>query len=254
MATAAVSSRGARGSRIGQARAYWHSAPLKKFFTNRTHRKFCPSCGKPGALLLEECNACGTALGDEHIRPIGRDPLLEAVVGSSMKAGGFQELHRSFETLVVQHQFPTGRVHVLATPKGTIYDLRQLRRKHLPLLQALRAQGMVCLRSQLGLPEDGPEPAAMVGFSYPSDFNQLHLHLVVPPFGSMALFARHVFYSYGEVEAELERRNIVRPHAVSLGNTGEEDRPLQHAEAMDQAARAATAAGAGDDVVIARRR
>ncbi|CAE8674607.1 unnamed protein product, partial [Polarella glacialis] len=63
-------------------RGHLHSSGLQKFFVNKTHKKFCPGCGKPSALLLENCSFCKEALSDAHIRPIGRDPLLEAVLGS----------------------------------------------------------------------------------------------------------------------------------------------------------------------------
>eukprot|EP00405_Crypthecodinium_cohnii_P059016 CAMPEP_0206625180 /NCGR_PEP_ID=MMETSP0325_2-20121206/64601_1 /ASSEMBLY_ACC=CAM_ASM_000347 /TAXON_ID=2866 /ORGANISM="Crypthecodinium cohnii, Strain Seligo" /LENGTH=318 /DNA_ID=CAMNT_0054149353 /DNA_START=116 /DNA_END=1069 /DNA_ORIENTATION=+ len=199
----------------GQARWYWHSAELQKFFNNKTHKKHCKHCGKPSALLLEVCSSCGTSLGDVDIKPTGRDPLVESIVAPRGSAD-FKELHRSFEGLVVKHKYPSGRIHLLAIPKTNLYDLRQLRRRHIPLLRLLRSLGMDCLKRELDLPESAPEPAAVVGFSYPADFNQLHMHVVVPPFTSLALFTHQVFYSYAEVENELEKRGMVRPHAIEI--------------------------------------
>jgi len=224
-----------------QARGYWHSVSLQKFFVNRAHKKVCPCCGKPSALLLEHCSFCNEALGDEHIRPTGRDPLVEAVLGPSTGGSeGFVECHRSFEVLVLQHRFPVGRQHLLALPKNTCYDLRQLRRRQLPLLRKLRTKGLACLRERLGWPEVGPEPPALCGFSYPADYNHLHMHLVAPPFTSTGLFNRFFFHAWEEVEAELERYGQVRVRPT-VDPEGEE-LLAQRVEALDSAARARASA------------
>merc|ERR1712007_107542 len=178
---------------------------------------------------------------DDHIRPGGRDRMVDAMLGGDVPDvgpvgnDGFRELHRSFEVLVLQHAYPVGRQHVLAIPKSTCYDLRQLRRKHLPLLRELRARGIDCLRRELGLPERAPEPAVLCGFSYPADYNQLHLHLVVPPFRSMALFDRRVFYLFEEVEGDIERRGAVKPHPIP--DPDSEDAYLAKLAKIDQVGR-----------------
>eukprot|EP00405_Crypthecodinium_cohnii_P045550 CAMPEP_0206575124 /NCGR_PEP_ID=MMETSP0325_2-20121206/29873_1 /ASSEMBLY_ACC=CAM_ASM_000347 /TAXON_ID=2866 /ORGANISM="Crypthecodinium cohnii, Strain Seligo" /LENGTH=315 /DNA_ID=CAMNT_0054079897 /DNA_START=66 /DNA_END=1011 /DNA_ORIENTATION=+ len=84
------------------------------------------------------------------------------------------------------------------------------------IVEAAPLPGDGLLKRELDLPESAPEPAAVVGFSYPADFNQLHMHVVVPPFTSLALFTHQVFYSYAEVENELEKRGMVRPHAIEI--------------------------------------
>ena len=60
-----------------------------------------------------------------------------------------------------------------------------------------RFQGLECL---------GAPDSVACGFSYPADYNQLHLHLVLPPFSSLELFDRHVFYPLKEVQLELRKR------------------------------------------------
>ena len=114
-------------------RWHMHSALLQKFFTNKMHKKYC-DCGKPSALLLEKCSYCGAHLKDHHIAPMRRDPLLQAVL---QETSGFQELYRSFELLVLKHRFPVGEQHLLVLPKGTFYDLKQLRKRDTPLLQKM---------------------------------------------------------------------------------------------------------------------
>jgi len=180
-----------------------HSASLQKFFTNKTHKKYC-SCGKPSALLLEHCSYCGEALGDQHIAPIKRDPLLAAVLGES---SDFQELYRSFQLLVLKNSYPVGEKHVLVLPKSTFYDIRQLRKRDVTLLEKMYQKGLESLQVEANTP-------VACGFSYPSDYNHLHLHLVVPPFTSLKLFQRHVFYPLPEVQVQLQRKGLVRPHPV----------------------------------------
>ncbi|CAK9066209.1 Pentatricopeptide repeat-containing protein At2g31400 [Durusdinium trenchii] len=182
-----------------------HSASLQKFFTNKTHKKYC-KCGKPSALLLEKCSYCGEALGDHHIAPLKRDPLLTAVLGTGTKTSDdFEELYRSFQFLVLKHRYPVGEKHLLVLPKGTFYDVRQLRKRDMPMLEKMYQKGLEYL--------DAPGRPVACGFSYPADYNHLHLHLVLPPFRSVALFERHVFYPLPEVQVQLQR-GLVKPHPV----------------------------------------
>ncbi|CAE7370768.1 unnamed protein product, partial [Symbiodinium sp. KB8] len=116
-------------------RGHLHSASLQKFFTNKTHKKYCENCGKPSALLLERCSYCGEALSDSQIAAMARDPLLEAVLDAG--SSDFDELYRSFELLVLKHRYPVGREHLLVMPKDTCYDLRQLRRRQVPFLKKM---------------------------------------------------------------------------------------------------------------------
>ncbi|CAJ1380623.1 unnamed protein product [Effrenium voratum] len=215
-----------------QVRWHLHSAGLQKFFANKTHKKYC-GCGKPSALLLDRCSFCGEQLGDEHIAPLKRDPLHQALLAS----GDFQELHRSFHLLVLEHRFPVGKRHLLVLPKGTFYDLRQLRKRDAPLLEKMYQKALgetgvcevprslvkatqCCWLPSWSLPEGleclqqaEPSPVAC-GFSYPADYNHLYLHLVEPPFKRLELFQRHVFYPLPEVQMELRRKGIVRPHPI----------------------------------------
>ncbi|CAE7811324.1 unnamed protein product [Symbiodinium sp. CCMP2456] len=202
-----------------QVRGHLHSASLQKFFTNKTHKKYCENCGKPSALLLERCSYCGEALSDSQIAAMARDPLLEAVLDAG--SSDFDELHRSFELLVLKHRYPVGREHLLVMPKDTCYDLRQLRRRQVPFLKKMYQKAMECLRTLCMLPEGAPDPPVACGFSYPADYNHLHLHVVAAPFTRLELFARPVFYPLAEVEVQLQKKGIVRPHPA-LDLAGEE--------------------------------
>ena len=152
---------------IQHVRWHMHSAKLQKFFTNKTHKKYC-SCGKPSALLLEQCSYCGASLNDQHIAPMKRDPLLAAVLGENTE---FQEMHRSFQLLVLKNRYPVGDQHLLVLPKSTFYDIRQLRKRDAALLEKMYQKGLECLKVEPGTP-------VACGFSYPSDYNHLHLHMV----------------------------------------------------------------------------
>lgn len=188
---------------IQHVRWHMHSAKLQKFFTNKTHKKYC-SCGKPSALLLEQCSYCGASLNDQHIAPMKRDPLLAAVLGENTE---FQEMHRSFQLLVLKNRYPVGDQHLLVLPKSTFYDIRQLRKRDAALLEKMYQKGLECLKVEPGTP-------VACGFSYPSDYNHLHLHMVTPPFSSVELFQRHVFYPLPELQLQLQRKGLVRPHPV----------------------------------------
>lgn len=185
---------------------------LQRFFTNRSHKKVCPQCGKSNILLLEACNFCGAALADEDIKATGRDPLVEAVLGSALP--GFTQLSVSFDVLVLRHKFGVGSQHLLAVPKTTCYDLRNLRRRNLPLLQKLRVEGVRQLREEMRLPPKSADPDIVFGFCYPSEYNQLHMHIVVPPFSNISLFDRSVFYLLEEVEEMIQAHGSVKPHSV----------------------------------------
>lgn len=207
-------------------RWHMHSARLQKFFTNKTHKKYCPNCEKPSALLLEVCSYCGEQLGDEHIAPMKRDPLQVALLGSQ---DSFEELHRSFHLLLLKNCYPVGQQHLLVLPKTSgFYDIRQLRKKHLKLLETMYQKGLEHLKIEPGTP-------VACGFSYPSDYNHLHLHMVTPPFTSTELFQRHVFYPLPEVQLQLQRKGCVRPHPVLDLDAEEVQR--QWIENMDAARR-----------------
>lgn len=66
-------------------------------------------------------------------------------------------------------------------------------------MNTILLEGLECL---------GADGAVACGFSYPADYNQLHLHLVLPPFSSLELFDRHVFYPLPEVQLELRKRGL----------------------------------------------
>lgn len=162
---------------------YHHSAQLHRFFTNRFHKKICPTCARPNILPAIACSYCQQQLTDTHIRTIGRDALRELVLarhvnhdqsqdlrartvllkkrdgqGASFSfedllrglpqplaaesrcvahARRFVELFRSFSFVVATYPFPASLLHLIAIPKASMYDIRQLRRSHIPLLKSM---------------------------------------------------------------------------------------------------------------------
>ena len=58
----------------------------------------------------------------------------------SVWGGGYTELFRSFEFVVSTTPFPSGFIHLIAVPRASVYDIKQLRRSHVPLLQAMKTK------------------------------------------------------------------------------------------------------------------
>lgn len=58
------------------------------------------------------------------------------------------EIHRCFDFLVIAHPYPISALHLSAIPKGTMYDIKQLRRAHIPLLKQMQ-QRVVQLAPEL---------------------------------------------------------------------------------------------------------
>ncbi|KAF4692657.1 hypothetical protein FOZ60_012956 [Perkinsus olseni] len=158
------------------------AAEASRYFGHRTHKKICPSCGLPNLLPVSRCVACGEAVGDGNIRPVGQhDPLLEAVMVakptpklpsregpglSSPQATEAQSTasrrftgakpsrvwHADFDTLVMDCPWPssTSGHHVLGIIKSSrSYDIRCLNRSHLQQLDNLHAQCVEALRQSL---------------------------------------------------------------------------------------------------------
>eukprot|EP00070_Physeter_catodon_P036330 XP_028343224.1 uncharacterized protein LOC114485632 [Physeter catodon] len=50
------------------------------------------------------------------------------------------EYYRSFDFLIMRYPFPVAAVHLSAVVKGTVYDVKQLRPSHVPLLQQMQRQ------------------------------------------------------------------------------------------------------------------
>lgn len=162
---------------------YHHSANLQRYFTNRYHKKVCPSCSRPNILPSIACSYCHHKLTDADIRSVGRDSLRDLVLlrytnhdqskelqsrvellgrrgaqdaSSSLEdllcglprrlavhghtAGQSRwcvELFRSFDFVVATYPFPASIVHLASIPKTSMYDVRQLRRSHIPLLKSM---------------------------------------------------------------------------------------------------------------------
>ncbi|OEH79804.1 hypothetical protein cyc_01407 [Cyclospora cayetanensis] len=95
------------------------------------------------------------ALGDLP-RPLGVTASFE-----ECPSQGFTELFRSFHFVILTYPFPSSFIHLIAAPKASIYDIRQLRRAHLPLLLSMREKVAALARSLLDiavLPASGSLP------------------------------------------------------------------------------------------------
>lgn len=158
-----------------------HSSETHRFYTNRYHKKECRRCGRPNIVPVTRCGYCDLPLTDSDVRLVGRDLLRDLVsartpghsqahgaserkasldqptashetlcgqgslpsITSQFKPGAVEELYRCYDFVVIRHPFPVAGVHLSAIPKGTVYDIKQLRRAHIPLLQRMQQQTAV---------------------------------------------------------------------------------------------------------------
>eukprot|EP00922_Rhytidocystis_sp_ex-Travisia-forbesii_P062206 GHVS01092087.1.p1 GENE.GHVS01092087.1~~GHVS01092087.1.p1 ORF type:complete len:536 (+),score=141.73 GHVS01092087.1:111-1718(+) len=149
-----------------------HFASHSRFFTNRFHKKICPNCAKPNILPRDVCTFCQQTLPDSSVRPVDRDPFIDAVLAqptnkyqeqikklahsspSSSSSNSsrappsspsppvlsfsqFDEVHRSFRFLAFHNPYPVAAVHLCVLPKSTLYDIKQLRPSHVKMLKAM---------------------------------------------------------------------------------------------------------------------
>ncbi|KAL8275981.1 hypothetical protein Esti_000097 [Eimeria stiedai] len=49
-----------------------------------------------------------------------------------------EELFRSFDFIVVKYPYPASPIHLASIPKTSMYDVKQLRRSHIPLLESMK--------------------------------------------------------------------------------------------------------------------
>lgn len=191
------------------------------------HRKHTPTFNPPLALLEGLPRVCREVKGNQ-----------ESGV----------EFVRCFDYIVVGYPFPVSFLHLVAVPKGSFYDIRQLRRVHTTLLKSmadkLKQLSGILLRalvvrrhqdtadiSRLTLEEfnssEGTKSklateelelikrSLILGFNYPSEYGQLCMHAVVPPIRNPGLFESPFFYPLKKVIRDLEHRGSVQPHPHS---------------------------------------
>ncbi|EPT27959.1 hypothetical protein TGPRC2_289640 [Toxoplasma gondii TgCatPRC2] len=81
-------------------------------------------------------------LGDYGASVIVSRQLATTGEGGAKAASGSRnvpaEIHRCFDFLVATHPYPISALHLSAIPKGTMYDIKQLRRAHIPLLKRMQ--------------------------------------------------------------------------------------------------------------------
>lgn len=109
--------------------------------------------------------------------------------------------------------------------EGTMYDLRRLRRRQLPLLDKMRRAGLQCLRSEVQQDGslsrgDGVDEPVVLGFSYPAEYAQVHLHLVLPPMRNDLIFDPRTFYSFDRVMRDLRVHGMVQKNVVLVQTDG----------------------------------
>ena len=211
---------------------------------------------KANLLLLENCSFCNHELSDKDIQSVLSDPLVNAVLSSgSTKYDGKPVLFENRDCLVVQNRFPVtitaeGGRHLLVIAKGSgLGHLKKLRKHHGGLLKELLRCGVLELKKGLKEKDNSPKkenqeetqkkPSEeegnhqknkdekksqgykklkfLAGFSYPSEYRQLCLHLIVPPIRNFLLFRKTTWYSYRDVQNTLyEEGGFWKRRPVSL--------------------------------------
>eukprot|EP00392_Amoebophrya_sp_AT5.2_P014615 g14776.t1 len=179
------------------------------FYTQRNHQKFCPKCTKPNLLTLDRCSFCNTALHEEAagarsscstttIRPAQPCDLIEATLTDRYR--GRPVLEKTWDMLTLECRFPAARAHLLIVPKTRLEDLLKCERRHLPLLRQLFEKGVQKLKEIYNV-----ENKFVAGFSYPSEYQQLCLHVIAPPIRNFLLFRSSNWYFYRDAYEEIAR-------------------------------------------------
>ncbi|CAD7965342.1 unnamed protein product [Amoebophrya sp. A25] len=190
-------------------RSYVSSA-RETYFTQRKHQKQCPRCGKANLLWLPRCSFCNRDITcDSLIRDAGRCDLVEAVLTERYR--GRPVLEKTWDVISVESRFPAARAHLMIFPKTRIEDLLKCERRHLPLLRQLYERGVHHLRDVYNI-----ERQFLCGFSYPSEYQQLCLHVLAPPIRNFLLFRKSTWYFYRDVCGELAQTGEIRRHPESL--------------------------------------
>ncbi|CAD7950809.1 unnamed protein product [Amoebophrya sp. A120] len=195
------------------------SVARETFFTQRKHQKHCPRCGKPNLLQLERCNFCNTEMPDDvSIADAKPCDLVEAVL--THRYHGRPVLDRQWDVFAVEHRYPCARAHLLVFPKTRLEDLLQCQRKDLPLLRKLFETGVKHLREVYNV-----ERNFICGFSYPSEYQQLALHVIAPPIRNFRLFRTSNWFFYRDAYAEIARTGRITkkpdPQATNIDATVE---------------------------------
>lgn len=76
-------------------------------------------------------------------------PLAAAHHGLGNPSVRFIELFRSFSFIVAVYPFPIGMIHLVSIPKASVYDIKQLRRSHIPLLKNMKERTKTLARLML---------------------------------------------------------------------------------------------------------
>ncbi|KAF4666511.1 hypothetical protein FOZ61_009656 [Perkinsus olseni] len=200
------------------------AAEASRYFGHRTHKKICSSCGLPNLLPVSRCVACGEAVGDGNIRPVGQhDPLLEAVMvakptpkllqekGQASRHHRPQKLsrlftgakpsrvwHADFDTLVMDCPWPssTSGHHVLGITKSSrSYDIRCLNRGHLQQLDNLHAQCVEALHQSLVADKGKPTSLAVELLKQ----TQFGFRLFAPPYWMTFRAVREALGKHGRI-------------------------------------------------------
>lgn len=227
-------------------RSSYHSAQQGKYYTNRFYMKKCRGCAASNNLSVTHCTHCMSHLGDDTIRLRTVDPLCKTAnarkVEVDVKELEYIVLYRCFDFSVMLHPQPVSALHLTAVPNGTFYDIKNLRKNHIPMLNKMKAQCESILRdifTETNVPfflsnsehvvhlqkhvkgTRGTSKTSTVntileyaiyGFNYPSSYSHVEMHVVVPPVRSCSIFKSPFFYPLTKVLSDLDHLSQVKSY------------------------------------------
>lgn len=105
----------------------------------------------------------------------------------------------------VECRYPVARGHLLVMPTKIVPNLSRCRRNpEATLFGTMFDAGKKLLFDTYGVKND-----FVAGFSYPSEYHQVCLHLVVPPIHNFLLFRAATWYPYRMVQDNIRKYGIV---------------------------------------------
>jgi len=144
--------------------------------SSQAYKLICPLCTKPNTLAVTFCTGCGFGLCPEDAQPDSENVFWALVQGKDI---GCVVLSRDAEIIVLEDKYPCSEHHIDVIPTRQIFDITNLKKEDIPMLQQLYSKGVEVLSKKIG--KIDPD-AIFAGFNHPVSIAHLHLHIIVPPF------------------------------------------------------------------------
>eukprot|EP01116_Phalansterium_solitarium_P006249 TRINITY_DN18555_c0_g1_i1.p1 TRINITY_DN18555_c0_g1~~TRINITY_DN18555_c0_g1_i1.p1 ORF type:complete len:290 (+),score=34.48 TRINITY_DN18555_c0_g1_i1:14-883(+) len=183
------------------------------------YQKVCPACGKPNALQIDFCTACGFNLFEEDVQRMPDNIFIDIIEDRQQRVHKWH--YRDDDYIVFDDKFGTSDNHLDIIPTKLIEDISQLTTEHIPMLERMYELGMETLRNRCrdnaNVPiqlytEANLESYATAGYNYPVSVKQLHLHVVLPPVYHTRVLTVGRWHSHAKVLRDLREHGRVIPY------------------------------------------